>query len=141
MRTKGEVMMKLYMLVIASLALFGCSNSDHSSEFVGKWVDIHNVRHTFDVEKNGNGLMIHEKAPNLFSNKTIVSNNVPATVKDGMMSITVDGGNVNFAVDKSSGHLTSSAGEFERSTVELEQKAKVAQAAAEKPFVNPFLHQ
>ena len=131
--------MNRYSSMIALLVLFGCSGSDNSSEFIGKWVDIHNVRHTFEIEKNGSNLIIHEKAPNIFSNKTIESQNFPATVKDGMMSVTGAGGSINFAVDKSSGHLISSSGELERSTAELEKKAQVKQAEAEKPFINPFL--
>ncbi len=98
------------LMVLALLA--GCG-SNAGSEYIGKWVSVKNGNRTLEIERNGESFMIRNTEPS-FINGKVETNNIPGTLKDGVLQLSVGFGTISLAIDKASGNLTDGKAEYKR---------------------------
>jgi hypothetical protein len=98
--------------LVAAVMLYGCFG-DSGGDYIGKWVGVKRTKVTLVIERNGEGFLIRETAPKFLSD-TMVTSNIPASLKDGALQFSNGIGTIEIVIDKSSGHLTDGRNEFKR---------------------------
>ena len=83
------------------LALAGCGQN--GSEFLGTWLSAKQTKSTMIIERNGDEFIVRREIPQMIGGPT--KDSYPATVQDGVLHMNVGIGVIDFAIDKSSGHL------------------------------------
>lgn len=99
-------------MAMALALLTGCG-SESGSEYIGKWVDVERDVRTLEIERNGGSFLIRNTEPSFFSGK-VETKNIPATLKDGVLQLSLGFGTISLAIDKSSGNLTDGQTEYKR---------------------------
>lgn len=97
--------------LLGVLTLGGCGQSGES-QYLGKWVSAKNERRSLEIVENDDAYLV--KITNPRSDGKTQTDSFPATVKDGMMTFSFGLGEMNLAVDKSTGHLTGAGEDFVR---------------------------
>jgi len=105
--------MKKVMAVILSTVWFAGCGADAGSEYLGKWQRIKFEKQTLQIDRNGDNFIVRETGPNMISGG-VKTQNLPATLKDGILQISGQIGTVGFVVDKASGHLTGPNAEYQK---------------------------
>ncbi len=106
-------MAKWMMTALAAMMLVaGCARVE-GEKFVGHWVNVQAQDEVMDIERNGESYMVRNTTPKFFSRRP-KTENYPAIYKDGVLQVTNDGETVNFAIDQSSGRLSTGSDEYQR---------------------------
>lgn len=100
----------LVSVMVTSL-LTACQND---GEFVGKWVGVKSDCTTMEIVQNGDHLLAKIKTPDMFMGG-YAKMSVPATAKDGMLSINMSH-TVTMTIEKSSGELVGENVRYRRPT-------------------------
>lgn len=100
-------MKKLIPIILCSIFLVACAKSG-GDEFVGKWTDVKDNKHSLQIVKNGDSFIVQSNSVYFGERKH------PATFKDGVLQIGSGLGSETLTIDKSSGHLLNGRSEFER---------------------------
>lgn len=80
---------------------------------LGTWVHVKSEKRTIEIVRNGAAYIVRNTEPGMTSGKSDTTN-IPAVMKDGALEIHNGFGTVVFAVDTTTGHLTSAVGEFRK---------------------------
>jgi len=100
-------------MVVALALLTGCG-SESGSEYIGKWVSVESNVRMLEIERNGESFLIRNTEPSFFSGN-VETKNIPATLKDGVLQLSLGFGTLSLAIDKaSSGNLTDGQTEYKR---------------------------
>ena len=97
---------------VALALLTGCG-AESGSEYIGKWVDVKRDVRMLEIERNGGSFLIRNTEPSFFSGK-VETQNIPATLKDGVLQLSLGFGTISLAIDKASGNLTDGQAEYKR---------------------------
>lgn len=96
---------------IVSLTLMsGCSQAEN--KFIGSWKSIDLEHSTITIEKNGDNLIVRKTEPTFATRDDVRTMNLPATINNEFLQVNTDTGIINFAIDESTGNLTSGTEEF-----------------------------
>lgn len=98
--------------LLSMTLLAGCGESA-GDEFLGTWIGVENDKRVLVIERNGESYMVRNTEPSPFSDK-IRTANLPATLEDGVLQVSVGMGRVSLAVDDKTGNLTDGKREFRR---------------------------
>ena len=102
----------LSAILVALTLLTGCK-AELGSEYIGKWVSVKSDKRTLEIERNGESFMIRNTEPS-FLNGKMETRNIPATLKEGVLQVSVGFGTISLAIDKASGNLTDGKAEYKR---------------------------
>jgi len=81
--------------------LTGCGQN--GSDFLGTWESTRQAKSTMTIERNGDAYIVRREIPTYVGAPK--KDSYPATVENGMLHMNVGIGTIDFAIDKSSGHL------------------------------------
>ena len=102
-------MKKQFLFIIGgALALGGCGQS--GEEFVGTWVSSKQAKSTMTIERNADTFIVRREVPTYIGAPK--KDSYPATVENGMLHMNVGIGAIDFAIDKSSGHLVGDGADY-----------------------------
>lgn len=97
-------------LIDGALALAGCGQS--GDEFLGTWTRSKQSKSTKTIERNADTFIVRREVPTYIGAPK--KDSYPATFENGMLHMNVRIGVIDFAIDKSSGHLVGGGAEFVR---------------------------
>ncbi|ARG30280.1 hypothetical protein L1W93_19025 [Acinetobacter baumannii] len=98
--------------LVSMTLLAGCGGSA-GDQFLGKWVGVKNDKHVLEIERNGDSYMVRNTEPSPFTGKTRTTN-LPATLQDDVLQVSVGFGAISLAIDGKSGNLTDGRMEYRR---------------------------
>jgi hypothetical protein len=104
--------MKHFLCAVALLMLAACG-SGSGREFLGKWQNMKSQGHRLEIVRNGEGFIVRETRPSFFTGE-IETNNIPATLKGGVLEVRTGLGVSTLVVDKSTDHLITGQAEYRR---------------------------
>lgn len=99
---------QISFLIGATLALAGCGQS--GEEFLGTWVSSKQAKSTMTIERNDDAFIVRREVPPYIGAPK--KDSYPATFENGMLHMNVGIGVIDFAIDKSSGHLVGGGGDY-----------------------------
>lgn len=105
-------MKRILGTAVAAVLLVSCG-TQQGSEYLGKWVSTKSDKRTLEIERNGESFMVRNSEPSFFSGK-VETKNIPATLEDGVLQVSVGFGTISLAIDETSGHLTDGQTEYRR---------------------------
>lgn len=106
-------MTKIFAGVLTVFLLLTACKEGGGDEYLGKWVHVKNQKRTMEIVRNGESYIVRNTEPGMTSGK-FDTTNIPASMKDGALHISNGLGTITLVVDKSTGHLTSAVGEFQK---------------------------
>ena len=104
-------MKKVIAAVLCSIWLTGCG-ADAGSEYLGKWQNVKFEKRTLQIDRNGENFIVRETSPSM-ANGEMKTQNLPATVKDGILQISGQM-TISVVIDKASGLLTGPGMEYKK---------------------------
>lgn len=102
----------IFIGLLTTLLLIACKD-EGGAEYLGKWVNVDSDKRTMEIVRNGSSYIVRNTEPSMSSGK-FKTTNIPATLKDGTMQLNGGFGTVVLAVDRSTGRLVTTVGEFKK---------------------------
>lgn len=96
--------------IVSLLFMSGCSQAEN--EFIGAWKSIDLELSSLIIEENGGSFMVRKTEPTFATRTSVHTKNLPATMKDEFLQVSTGTGIINFAIDKTTGNLTTGNEEF-----------------------------
>lgn len=103
------------LVILISVFFVGCGQS--GSEYLGKWVNIKSADYKLEIKKNGDNFIVAQTIPNFFSRSADdkeLTHEYPAILKDGVLTINADFGQVTVAHVKEDDTILLKEGKYKR---------------------------
>ena len=105
--------MRRVLGAVVALALLAGCNPKAGGEYIGKWKGMKTETRTMEIERNGESFLVRITEPSFFSGK-VETRSIPATLKDGVLQVSLGFGTIPMAIDNASGNLTDGEQQYKR---------------------------